>query len=133
MCGAQVRRHENQGVLEVHRTALAVGQSTVVKHLQQRVEHVGMSLLDFVQQNHAVRMCTHGFGQLAAFFVAHVSRRRTDQAAHAMLFHVFTHVDTHQRVLVVEQFHGKRLRQFRLAHTRRAQEQETANRRILAA
>ena len=50
-----------------------------------------------------------------------------------MLFHVFAHVNTHQRVLVVEQFHGKRLRKFSLAHTRRAQEQEATNRRILAA
>ena len=50
-----------------------------------------------------------------------------------MLCHVFAHVNTHQRVLVVKQFHGKRLRQFRLAYTRGAQEQEATDWRILAA
>ena len=78
-------------------------------------------------------MGTHGFGQLAAFFVTHVSRRRTDESRNAVLFHVFAHVNTHQSRLAVEQFGRKRTGQFRLAHTRRAQEQETANRRILAA
>ena len=78
-------------------------------------------------------MRTHGFGQLAAFFVAHVSRRRTDQAAHAMLFHVFAHVDTHECGFTVKQFGRKRTGQFRLADTRGAQEQEASNRRIFAA
>ena len=132
LLGTQVRGHQNQGVLEVHRTALAVRQTSIVKHLQQRIEHVRMRLLDFIEQNHAVRMRTHSFGQLAAFFVPHVSRRSTDQTAYAMLFHIFAHVDTDKRVFAIEKFHSQSLRQFRLTHARRAQEEETANRRVLA-
>ena len=48
---AQVRRHDQHRVLEVHGAALRVGQPAVVHDLQQHVEHVGMRLLDFVEQD----------------------------------------------------------------------------------
>jgi hypothetical protein len=41
------------GVLEVDRAALAVGEAAVVEHLQQHVEHVGVGLLDLVEQHDA--------------------------------------------------------------------------------
>ena len=46
-----VRGHDQDGVLEVHRAALAVGQAAVVHHLQQHVEDVGVGLLDLVEQD----------------------------------------------------------------------------------
>ncbi len=33
---------------------LAVGEATVVEHLQQQGEHVGVGLLDLVEQHHRV-------------------------------------------------------------------------------
>ena len=42
-------------VAEVDRPALPVGQAAVVEHLEQHVEHVGMRLLDLVEQDHGVR------------------------------------------------------------------------------
>ena len=50
----QVRRHDQHGVGEVHRAALAVGQPAVLQHLQQDVEDVGVGLLDLVEQHHGV-------------------------------------------------------------------------------
>ena len=44
----QVRRHDDHGVAEVDGAALAVGETPVVEHLQQHVEHVRVRLLDFV-------------------------------------------------------------------------------------
>jgi len=44
--------------------------SAVVEHLQQHVEHVGVCLLDLVEQDHRVRLAPHGFGQMPAFLVA---------------------------------------------------------------
>ena len=40
----------------------------------------GMRLLDFVEQHHAVRPAADLLGELAAFFVTDVARRRADQA-----------------------------------------------------
>jgi len=41
-------------------------QSTVIEELEQRVEHVGVSLFDLVKQNDAVRGAAHGLRQLPA-------------------------------------------------------------------
>ena len=46
---AEVRRHDDDGVLEVDRAALAVGQPAVVEQLQQDVQHLGVRLLDLVE------------------------------------------------------------------------------------
>ncbi len=82
---AEVRRHDDDRVLEVDRAALAVGQPAVVEELQQDVEHFGMRLFDLVEQDDRVRPPPHGLGELAAFLVADVSRRRTDQPRDGVL------------------------------------------------
>ena len=76
----QVRRHDQHDVGEVDRATLAVGEATVVEHLQQHVEHVGVGLLDLVEQHHAVGPAAHGLGELAALVVADVAGRRADEA-----------------------------------------------------
>ena len=76
---AQVRSHDDDGVLEVHRTSLVVGQTSVVQYLQQDVEHIRMSLLDFIEQYDRVRFPAYGFSKLTTFIVTYVSRRRTNQ------------------------------------------------------
>ena len=121
---AQIRSHDDHRILEVHRAPLAVGHATVVEHLQQYVEHVRMGLLDFVEQDHAVRLAANQFGQVAPLLVADVTWRRTDQPGHGMLLHELAHVDANQVVFGVEQEFGQRLAQFCLAHPRRAEEQE---------
>ena len=40
---AQVRGHDDQGVAEIHRAALAVGQAAVVQHLQQNIKDIRMA------------------------------------------------------------------------------------------
>ena len=52
---AQVRRHDDDGVLEIHRVAEAVGQLAVFKHLQQDVVDIRVRLLDFVEQDDGIR------------------------------------------------------------------------------
>ena len=59
-----------------------------------------------------------GFGQLAALVVAHVSRRRADQASHGMFFHILAHVDAHQGLLVVEEKLGERASGLGFSHAR---------------
>ena len=127
---ADVRGHDQDGVAEVDRAALAVGQPPVVEDLEQHVEHVGVRLLDLVEEHHAVGAPAHGFGELAALLVADVARRRADQARDRVLLHVLAHVDAHHRVLVVEQELGERARGLGLADAGRAQEDERADRAV---
>ena len=119
--------HDDDAVLEVHHATLAVGEASVIEHLQQDVEHVGMGLFHLIEQHHAVGVAAHGLGQLAALVVAHVSRRRSDQTLHGELLHVLGHVDAHHGLLGIEQVLGQRLGQLGLAHAGGAEEQERAN------
>jgi hypothetical protein len=61
---ANVRRHDDDRVLEVDRVAQSIGQLAVFKHLQQQVEHIRMRLLDLVQQHDRVRRTLDALGQL---------------------------------------------------------------------
>ena len=132
---ADVRRHDDDRVLEVHRPALAVRQPAVVEQLQHDVQHFGMRLFDLVEQHDGVRPPPHGFGELPGLLVADVSRRRADQPRHRVLLLVLRHVDADHRLLVVEQELGERARELGLADAGRAEEDEAAERpvRILQA
>ena len=77
---AEVRGHDDDGVLEVDRSALRVGNSAIVKDLQQNVENIRVSLLDLIEQDDGIGLSAHGFGQLAALVIADISGRCTDKA-----------------------------------------------------
>ena len=125
-----VRGHDQHGVAEVDRAALAVGQAAVVHHLQQDVEDVGVGLLDLVEQDHAVRAPAHRLGELAALLVADVAGRRADEPGHGVLLHVLRHVDADHRVLGVEHVLGERAGELGLADAGGAEEQEGADRPV---
>jgi hypothetical protein len=48
---ADVGGHDHDRVAKVNRATLGVGEAAVVEYLGQRVEHVGVSLLDLVEQH----------------------------------------------------------------------------------
>ncbi|GIX12081.1 MAG: hypothetical protein KatS3mg118_0040 [Paracoccaceae bacterium] len=72
---AEVRGQHDQRVAEIDRAALAVGQPPLVEHLQQHVEHVGMRLLDLVEQHDLIGPAAHRLGQHAALVIADIARR----------------------------------------------------------
>ena len=98
---AQIGGQDDDGVLEVHCAALAVGDAAVVQYLQQDVEHIGVGLLHLIEEDDGVGFSSDCLGQLAALLVAHVSGRRSDQTGHGELLHILAHVDTHQILLTV--------------------------------
>ena len=99
---AEVGSHDDDGVLEVDGAALVVGEASVVEHLQEDVEDVGVSLLNLVEEHYRVGLAAHSLRQLTALVVAYVSWRRTDESRHAELLLVLAHVDTRHHRLVVE-------------------------------
>ena len=102
----------------------------VIEHLQQRVEDVRMSLFDLVEQHHGERLAAHLFGELAAFLVADVSRRRTEESRSRVLLGELGHIHANQRVLIVEQEFGERLGQLGLADAGGAGEDERTGRAL---
>ena len=113
---------ENQNqAASVHLFARVVGQGAVVHQLQEDVVHVGMRLLDFVKEEHRVRVFRHGVGQQPALVEAHVAGRRSDEASHRVRLLVLGHVEA-------DEFHaqalGQRAGEFGFAHPGRPGEQE---------
>ena len=59
---ARVGGHHDDHVPEIGLAAVVVGERAVVHDLQQQVEHIRMRLLDFIEQQNAVRMLGHRLG-----------------------------------------------------------------------
>ena len=106
---AKVGSHDDDRILEIHRSPLTIGHAPIIQNLQQNVEHVGMRLLNLIEQDHGIRLPAHRFGEVTALLIAHVAGRRTDQARDRMLFHEFRHVNADEMVLRIEQEAGQRL------------------------
>ena len=126
--GAQVRGHDCDRVLEVDRASLRVGEAPVVEDLEQDVEHVGVCLLDLVEEQHRVGAAPYLLRELSGLLVSHVTRRRADESRNRVTFLEFTHVEPDHEVFAAEERLGKRARELSLAHAGRAQEEEAADR-----
>jgi hypothetical protein len=124
--GPEVGGHDDHHVAEVDGAAVPVGEAAVVEHLQQHVEHVGVRLLDLVEQDDAVGPPAHRLGELSALVVADVARRRADEPGDGVLLLVLAHVEADHRPLVVEQEGGEGPRQLGLADPGGSEEQEGA-------
>src|ERR1019366_10091369 len=55
VCRPEIAGQDDDGVLEVDRAALPVGQPAVIENLQEHVPHVRVGLLDLVEQDDRVR------------------------------------------------------------------------------
>ena len=86
-----------------------------------------MRLFNFIKENHRVWTPPHLLCKLSAFLVANISRRRADQARNCMPLHVLRHVDTYQRVLVIEEKFGESSRQLGFSDAGRSEENKRTN------
>src|SRR5205807_7213930 len=84
---ADVRSHDDDGVAEVYRASLGIGQLAVLKNLEQHVEDIGVSLLDFVEQDHTVGLAADCLSELSTLFIANISGRGTNEAGSRVALH----------------------------------------------
>ncbi len=124
---AEVRGHDDDGVLEVDDPALTVGEAAVIQDLQQDVEDVRMRLFDFVEQQDGVGATPDLLGQLPALLVADVAGRRADEARDVVLLLILGHVDADQGAFVVEEAAGQGAAEFGFADAGGAEEDEAAD------
>ena len=71
--------HYYYGVAEVYQSAVTVGKSSFVEHLQQHVVYIAVGFLYLVEQNDRVGVAAHFLCQLSSLFISHVSWRRTNK------------------------------------------------------
>ena len=83
-----------------------------------------MRLLDLIEQDDRIWFASYRLGELTTLLIADVSRRRPNQPAHAVLFHILAHVDPDDVFLIVKQRLRQRFGKFGLAHTGRTKEEE---------
>ena len=89
-----------------------------------------MGLFYFVEQHDGVGLAPYRFGQLTAFFIAHISGRRAYKTGDGKLLHIFGHIYSYQIVFVVEKTLCKRLCKLRLADSRRTEKHKGAYRSV---
>ena len=126
LASAHVGRHDDHGVAEIDRLALAIGQAALLQHLQQNVEDIRVRLLDLVEQHDRVRVATNGLGELAALVVTDVTRRATDELGDLELATELGHVEADERVLAAKEVFGERLGELGLARAGGTQEDKAA-------
>src|SRR5215208_7330060 len=127
---AHVGGHDDHRLLEVHRPALRVCQTSVVEDLQKDIEDVGVSLLYLVQEQDAVGTAPDTLGELACLLVADVAGRGPNQAAHRVPLLELAHVDANHGRLLAEEGFGQRAGELGLSNARWPEEQEAAYRAI---
>mmetsp|Transcript_11213 Transcript_11213/g.31355 ORF Transcript_11213/g.31355 Transcript_11213/m.31355 type:complete len:202 (+) Transcript_11213:279-884(+) len=121
---SDVRGEDDDGVLEVDDAALRVGHPSIVQDLQQDVEDVPVGFFNLVKENDGVWAPAHGFGELAALLVSHVSWGSSDQPADGVLLHVLGHVDADHGGLRVKHVFGQRFSKLCLPDTSGTEEHE---------
>ena len=117
-------------LLKVHGASLTVGYTAVVKHLEQNIEYIRMSLFNLIEQHNRVGLAAYRLGQLTALIVSDISGRRSDKTGDGVFLHIFGHIDTNHVVFVIKQTIGKSLCKLRLADTGGTQEQEATDRLV---
>ena len=125
---AKVWRHNQNGVFEIHRTALWIRDSSIIQHLQQNIKHIRMCLFNLIKKDNWIWSAAHGLGQLSALFITNISRRRSNQTGHGIFLHIFTHVDTNHIGFIVKQTLGKALCQLGFTNTGRSHKEKWTNR-----
>ena len=121
---AQVGGQNDDGILEVYRSALRIRDPAVIQNLQQDVEHIGMCLFHLIKQNNRIRLSADSLGQLTALLVTDIAGCRADQTRNAVLLHVLGHIDPDHILLIVKQGSCKCLGKLCFADTGRSEEQE---------
>ena len=122
-----IGRENQHDVPEIGLAARIVRERGVIHHLQQDVVDVRMRLLEFVEQDDAVRVRADRVDEQATLLEADVSRRRADEPRDRMLLHVLAHVEADELVAeLIRQLLGE----LRLADACRPREQEAARRPV---
>jgi|GEM_PF-5232998 len=76
-----IGRHNDNRIFETHGSSFSIRQSSVIKYLEEDIEHITVCLFDLVEEDDRIRFATHELGELTSFLVSDISRRRSDETS----------------------------------------------------
>ena len=103
---------------------MGVGQTALVEYLKQYVQHVGVRLLDLVEEDYRVRLAADALGKLPLLVVADVAGRRADELGDGMLLHILRHIEADEVLFGIEQLLRHNAHELGLADAGRTHEDE---------
>src|SRR5258706_3987144 len=83
MLAADIGRHDDDRVAQIHALAAPVRHPTLVERLEEQVQQVRARLFDFVEQHHRVRIVLQLIRQYAAALRSDDAPRHPDQLVDA--------------------------------------------------
>ena len=128
--GPDVGGEQDQRVLEVDAPARAVLHHPLVEHLEEDLVHVGVGLLDLVEQHDAIGPPAHRLGQTPALAVADIAGRRALEGRDGVRLLELRHVDRDDVLLAAVERFGERERRLGLADAGRPAQHEDADRLV---
>ena len=78
--GADVGRQNYYRIAKIHFAASAIGQMSLIENLQHRIKHLGVCLLNLIEQNNRIWLSAYRLGELSSLAVAYVARWRAYQS-----------------------------------------------------
>ena len=105
-------------------STLRIGYNTIIQNLQQGLEHLGVCLLNLVQQDHGIGLPSYGLRQLSSPVVPDIPGRGAEEPRHGELLLILAHVDPDHHVPTIEQVLRECPGQFGLPHSRSPEEEE---------
>src|SRR5208283_384989 len=127
---ADIRCHDDNRILEIHGSPLAVGQPAVVEELEQHVEHLRMGLLDLVEKDYRIGPPPHRLGELAALLETDITRRSPDETGYSMAFLILRHVYSDHGLFIIEKKFGESPGELRLSDACGPHEDKAADRPV---
>lgn len=101
-----------------------VRHASFFQNLEKQVHDVRMGLFHFIKEVDGVGPAPDGFRELAAFVMAYVAGRRTDETGRGVFFHVLAHVHLNQGVRGAEHDFRQIAGQIGFTHAGGTQEEE---------
>src|SRR5258708_18973859 len=99
---ADIARSDYDRIGKIDGAPLAVSEPAFIEELEEDIVHVGVRLLDLIEEDHRVRLSAHRLGELSALLVAYIAGRRADEPRDGVALHIFRHVDAHYRALIAQ-------------------------------
>ena len=123
-----IRGHDEDDVAEIGLAALVISKAGIVHHLQQDVVDILMSLLNLVEQQHAVRRLADGIGKQSAVFITHISCWRANELGHGMFLGILAHIEAQQ---LDAQLFGQNTGHLGFTYTRRTHKEQRCQRLVI--
>src|SRR4030042_3113642 len=102
MAASYVRCHNDNSIPEINSPPVSISQPPVIKQLQKEIKDLRVGFLNFIKKEYRIGFSPYSLSKLAAFFIANIARRCTDESRYRMSFLIFRHIYPDHCIFVIE-------------------------------